>query len=457
VSPGAYAAAEAALVFSFDQALSIATLNAGHLIREVERLGPGSELQFLELSWNFIASDSGQVERVLVTVRDTTVLRRLKQMAGKKEREVDMIVQVLDCGVEATRAFCLNCHQLLADNRAAVDLEMSEQRLAAGFRNLHSLKGNARLHGLSHLVDCLHSAEDAYDEARRGPPSRIDGQQLLQQLGAIEAMLAEYESVCEQRLSAVSSRPQDPNEAVLRDLRRLVDAASAGEGSHDLMRELRGLLERLEPTSVARLVEETREMLPSLAAELGKPAPRVLTQLAEAQLAGDWTGLVKDVLVQCFRNSLYHGIEMPEARELAGKPARGTIQVSVRSCHDAFELHISDDGRGLALEKLRERAGQRALSDEAVAEQIFVSGVSTADTVDRVAGRGVGLDIVRASVQARGGDALVRFSGEEQQGYRPFVLVILLPCGAVASSGGERRAEPLEVGAPRAGSGVAAA
>ncbi|WP_437302522.1 AAA family ATPase [Sorangium sp. So ce388] len=440
--PDARSAAEAALCCAFDQEQWLAELNADHLIREVERAAPGGKPQFLEISWNFIASEASLVERMLVTVRDVTLLRSLRQAARSKEREVDIIVQALDCGVDATRAFCVSCRELLAVNRAALglDAETSEQ-VRDALRNLHTLKGNARLHGFTHLVDCLHAAENAYQASRRAPEQppeqKTARHELLEHLDAVERTVAEYESVCQQKLTAVIKKPDERSERVLRDIRGLVATATSSDAAHELVRQLRGVLARLDPTSVARLVDETREMLPSLAAELGKPAPAVLTEHAEAQLAGDWTGLVRDVLVQCFRNSLYHGIEMPDVRERAGKPAQGRIHVRVRSGPSALELQLFDDGAGLSLEKLHQRGGNHALPDEALADRIFLSGVSTAETIGQVAGRGVGLDIVRASLRARGGDALVRFTGEERDGHRPFMMVLLMPKSAVASRPGE--------------------
>ncbi|WP_437710418.1 AAA family ATPase [Sorangium sp. So ce448] len=435
VRPDARSAAEAALSCAFGQEQWLAALNTHHLIREVERTGPGGKPQFLEISWNFIESEAGQVERMLVTVRDVTLLRSLRQAARNKEREVDIIVQALDRGVETTRAFCVDCRELLAANRAALEpqVESSEQLCDAALRTLHTLKGNARLHGFTHLVDCLHAAEHACQALRREPEQPIDGRELLEQLDAVERTVAEYESICQQRLTAVIQRLDERSEGVLHDIRGLVATAAPTDAAEELVRKLRGALARLDPTSVARLVDETREMLPGLAAELGKPAPAVLTEQAEAQLASDWTGLVKNILVQCFRNSLYHGIEMPDVRELAGKPAQGRIDVRVRSGTRALELQIFDDGSGLSLEKLRRRDGVHGLPDEALADQIFLSGVSTAETIGQVAGRGVGLDIVRASLRARGGDALVRFTGEERDGHRPFMLVLLMPRSALAA------------------------
>jgi predicted ATPase/HPt (histidine-containing phosphotransfer) domain-containing protein len=440
VRPDARGTAEAALRACFDQEPWLAEVSAEHLIRDVERRGPGGAPQFLEISWNFITSEAGKVDRLLVTVRDVTLLRHLRQTARNKEREVEVIVQVLDAGVESLQMFCVNCRQLLAENRAglAPDAEVSEKYEAAAFRNLHTLKGNARVHGFTHLVDALHSAEDAYAALRREPEAPIDRQKLREQLDAVEEIAVVYETVCQQKLTAAVKKSVERSEGVLQDVRALLASATSSDAASELLPELRRILARLEQTSVLRLVEETRPMLPSLAAELGKPAPAVITQQAEAQLPNDWAGPVKDALVQCFRNSLYHGIEMPDERERAGKPAKGRIQICARSTLSALEVEVSDDGRGLSLQKLRQRPGNQTLSDEALAEQIFLSGVSTAESVGRVAGRGVGLDIVRASLRSRGGDAFVRFTAEERGGYRPFALVILMPKSALGLRSDER-------------------
>jgi chemotaxis protein histidine kinase CheA len=72
---------------------------------------------------------------------------------------------------------------------------------------------------------------------------------------------------------------------------------------------------------------------------------------------------------------------MPAARELSGKPRQGSIHVRARRTQAGLEVQIYDDGRGLALSRLRAREGNHELSDDALAEQIFLSGVSTAETV----------------------------------------------------------------------------
>ena len=172
-------------------------------------------------------------------------------------------------------------------------------------------------------------------------------------------------------------------------------------------------------------------MTPSLALELGKSAPVVHCHDVTTVLAGDWVQRMKDTLVQCFRNALYHGIEPRDARCSAGKTPRGTFASKPTAVGDALEVHIADDGRGLPLAVLRQAAGGDLLTDDELAERIFQRGVSSAASVGLVAGRGVGLDLVRFLFRERGGDAVVRFTGEERDGHRPMVLVLVLPSSAV--------------------------
>jgi chemosensory pili system protein ChpA (sensor histidine kinase/response regulator) len=110
------------------------------------------------------------------------------------------------------------------------------------------------------------------------------------------------------------------------------------------------------------------------------------------------------------RNCVTHGIESPEARAAAGKNATGTITVTLAQEGNEVSLAFSDDGAGLQLDRIRERAVAQGLiapdvsmSDTELAQFIFTPGFSTAEQVTELAGRGVGMDVVRAEVNAMGG------------------------------------------------------
>ena len=152
--------------------------------------------------------------------------------------------------------------------------------------------------------------------------------------------------------------------------------------------------------------------------------PRLVRDLASAmgkdvalELFGQDTELDKgmierlaDPLTHMLRNALDHGIETPEARVAAGKPARATIRLS--ACHSAggVVIELSDDGRGLNAARIRAKAEAAGLiqpgeplTDEQIYAFIFEPGFSTADTITDVSGRGVGMDVVKRTLDALNG------------------------------------------------------
>ena len=110
------------------------------------------------------------------------------------------------------------------------------------------------------------------------------------------------------------------------------------------------------------------------------------------------------------RNAIAHGIEAPEARTAVGKPAAGTIRIGLHHEGNDISVTFADDGAGLDLARIRAKAldqglvtAGEALDEAATADLIFTPGFSTADQVSEIAGRGIGMDVVRAEVQSLGG------------------------------------------------------
>ena len=120
-------------------------------------------------------------------------------------------------------------------------------------------------------------------------------------------------------------------------------------------------------------------------------------------------GALDDVLRHLLRNAVDHGIELPADRVAAGKPSAGTVTVTARLLSDGLEVVVADDGRGVDTDAVRRAAqslGRREdeMDDQrAVVGALFEPGLSTARTVGAVSGRGVGLDVVRTTVEAVGG------------------------------------------------------
>jgi two-component system chemotaxis sensor kinase CheA len=179
--------------------------------------------------------------------------------------------------------------------------------------------------------------------------------------------------------------------------------------------------------------------------------PRVVRDLARSlkkeidlEMVGEDTDLDKnlvealaDPLVHLVRNSVDHGIEMPDERERAGKPRRGTVVLSATQEGDHILLSISDDGKGMDPEVLRQKAVEKGMMDQEAAARldekecynlIFQAGFSTKHEISNVSGRGVGMDVVKTRIAQMNG--LVEIYSELGKGSEiriklPLTLAIL--------------------------------
>ena len=192
--------------------------------------------------------------------------------------------------------------------------------------------------------------------------------------------------------------------------------------------------------------------------------PRVVRDLAsklgkevELKTVGEGTELDKgliekiaDPLTHLVRNSLDHGIEMPEVRVAAGKSAGGTITLKAAHQGGNIVIEVADDGAGLNRDRILAKARERGMnvpdtvSDQEVWQLIFEAGFSTAAAVTDVSGRGVGMDVVKRNIHALGGR--VEIDSAPGQGTRisvrlPLTLAIL--DGLSVSVGGEMFIVPL--------------
>lgn len=130
---------------------------------------------------------------------------------------------------------------------------------------------------------------------------------------------------------------------------------------------------------------------------------------AETELDRSVMDGLNDPLLHLIRNSVNHGIESPEAREAAGKPRKGFVKLAAHRDRDNVIIEIIDDGAGINTEKIKKKAVEKAfvtqegadlLTDEQAIELLFLPGFSTADKISDISGRGVGLDVVRKSIEA---------------------------------------------------------
>ncbi len=193
-------------------------------------------------------------------------------------------------------------------------------------------------------------------------------------------------------------------------------------------------------------------MVRDLGRDLGKQV-RLEIEGENTQVDRDVLEKLEAPLTHLLRNAVDHGIETPEQRLLAGKPAEGLIRL--RASHQAglLVLELSDDGNGVDLEKLRRSIVERSLSPAQTAAQLseeelltflFLPGFSLRDTVTEVSGRGVGLDAVQHMVrQLRGAVVLEQTAGEGSRFHLEVPLTLSVVRSLVVDVGDEAYAFPL--------------
>ena len=206
---------------------------------------------------------------------------------------------------------------------------------------------------------------------------------------------------------------------------------------------------RMQP--VGRLFAGLPRLVRELSVDLGKQIELVTTG-ADTEVDRQIIELIRDPLTHLIRNCADHGIEPASVRRLAGKPETGTIRIG--AAHEAGQIviEIVDDGRGLDLDRIREKAVAQGLvtraemarmSHDEICRFIFAAGFSTAREVTSVSGRGIGMDVVRENLESIGGAVtLSTTAGKGTRFYLKIPLTLAIAPALIVEAAGHRFALP---------------
>ncbi|KRA80555.1 chemotaxis protein CheA [Altererythrobacter sp. Root672] len=338
-------------------------------------------------------------------------------------------------------------------------------RLDTIFRFVHTVKGNCGFFDFPQLEALSHAAEDALADVRNG--HRNADRQLVDAVLAVidrigvmieeiergepisdaadDNLIAALKGVPDVEVHvapATGSHPAATAAAEQRTIRLpvdLIDQVMSGVSEmvlarNDLARRMQhmGTDTGLETTfaRLSSLIAEVRDaitrtrmrrieglfstfprLVRDLSAELGK---QVFIELenGEVELDREMIELIRDPLLHIIRNAVDHGIEIPADRRAAGKREAGMLTISARQTGNTIRIGIQDDGRGIDCDRLAAKAvaaGLRteqeiaAMSRAERIELIYEPGLTTAESVTSISGRGVGMDVVRANLEKFGG------------------------------------------------------
>ena len=424
--------------------------NSHLLVHEIEKKMPGGRTKIIDLNWSPITDENGTTVRLMVCLWDVTELRSLAAEACEQKRELAIIGEILAVKQEKFHEFIDSARSFISDNesliRGAVNTphQFGVDGISHLFRNMHTLKGNARTYGLLQLTNLVHEAEQAYDELRKNRRTAWDHEAWLSQLAVISMALEEYSRINDVKLgrkgpgrrSGVEKFLMVQKEHIQQSIELLesVDISSV-ESLNKAVSRVRQQLQLIGTEKIEGVLAGVIDSLPSLAKELGKEAPTCLIVDNGLVIRSHISDMVKNVCMHLYRNALDHGIESAEQRIAQGKSPAGEIRLVLQADEGHFTLKLRDDGRGLALDLIRQKAranqlitdGQPLTSEE-IAQLILQPGFSTAEHVTEVSGRGVGMDAVKGFVKDAGGSIELCFVGPEtKNSFRPFETVIKLP------------------------------
>lgn len=366
------------------------------------------------------------------------------------------------------------------------------EQLSEIFRFVHTVKGNCGFFDLPRLEALAHAAEDALGDVRAGKRAIDSGLvnavlAVLDRIGEMVEAIAAGEdisggddsdliarlSVVERDIVAAQPAATPVKAAPAREPFRsvrlptsLVDRVMSGVSDMILVRnelerqlrhsdgdpallanfgrlssllsEMQAAMARVRMQPIGTLFDGYQRMIRDLAAELGKQV-EVEIESGQVELDREMIELLRDPLLHVIRNAIDHGIESPAERQAAGKRSEGRLMLSARQTGNEIRIAILDDGRGIDADKVVARAIDRGIVTAEQAARMDAAqklmlicepGLSTAREVTAISGRGVGMDVVRASIERTGGK--LRIVSTPGEGTR-FLLDVPLTLSIVPS------------------------
>ncbi|ASS55795.1 chemotaxis protein CheA [Rhizobium leguminosarum] len=262
----------------------------------------------------------------------------------------------------------------------------------------------------------------------RVPAERLD--ELMDRVGELV--------IAQSRLSQLASASTD------------IALRSVSEEIERLSGELRDTMMVLRMVPVATLFSRFRRLVHDLARETGKVI-ELVTEGESTEVDKTVIERLADPLVHLVRNSIDHGLETPAERLASGKTEAGTVTLSARQAGGEVIISIKDDGRGINRERVRAKAESsgliqpgQPLSDSELLQLIFAPGFSTAAAITNLSGRGVGMDVVKKTVEAlRGAIDIVSMPGQGSEVSLRIPLTLAIIDGLLVRVGSGRYVIPL--------------
>jgi two-component system chemotaxis sensor kinase CheA len=386
-----------------------------------QNAGGGYDTHFLEFDFTRVKSE-GTLSHLLVTVNDVTkrvlLARELQESQEKSQAQMDLLLRILHIDPENLTSFLGDSEVSLKIINSILKEPAREEaafraKIDGIFRQVHAVKGEAATLGLKTVEERAEAFEESLNEFRTRPT--LSGSDFLPLVVKLDDLFGHLTQMREMVTRLVDLRQaigaQAAAAAAVEPVEQRVSAESAALLADAREEEHLSASTVLQHQEVSALKQALENLVQRLCSSQGKQVELRVSDLE--RVPEYYRRAVKDIAIQLVRNAVVHGIELPAERQAMKKPAGGTLTLEFADKGSAgFELVVQDDGRGLQLDKIKEVAVARGLLSSTQATEmdsrqtmalIFRPGFSTAEEVTSDAGRGAGMDLVRACVAELGG------------------------------------------------------
>ncbi|MFB2578185.1 ATP-binding protein [Acinetobacter sp. c2-A9] len=379
--------------------------------------------------------ENKDIARILVNVSDVSDAVRLEQRLEKEraqnEMQIDMLTTVLNVEPGLIQSFISNSKQYINKmndilrNPGSTQGEL-EAKINAIYREMHSLKGESSALKLQSFTALASDAETTLSGLRNQP--KLTGNDFLPltvQLDGLLNLSNMIESLG-QRIGAAFSGDvaNAQNKPVTATSSVQVESVAPVANVESTPAEATTAVNESENKEVNYFVQFVQDV----AERQGKRVNLDTSSYADVSLPAHLDSAVKEIKMQLLKNAVVHGVEKHIVRVANGKNAKGTIILAQELVSNQLHLIIEDDGQGIKFDSIREKlvssqkfdqAAVDAMTEEQLVMHLFDSGFSTKDNVDEDAGRGVGLDIIKARVEEHQGAVNVQ---SEEGKFTRFVI-----------------------------------
>lgn len=387
--------------------------------------------------WVPLRTEDGALDGLLLMVEDVTEKRRveseMKKLSRLHEESVELVTQIVNLEPDEVQDFVYDSSGLLREAEKIVQTASRDRQfIETLYRTVHTLKGNSGQFQFKGLQKLALEIEDSISQLREKTEWEEDSEDEAQvakiQQGLVEAegyvrRLEELRGKLGQKDESVEEKVARAAPSVLAQLSDIEGVAATIWGVHQAGRELgwpQGTLSLISSAAASaaalrevefgRLARTLASVISKVASRLGKKA--TFSMAGSGPIDIEVLRVLHRCMVHLVNNSLDHGLEKPSDRLAAGKLEMGLLVLEYARHGQQLEIAFSDDGGGIDTEMLRVKAVEKGFMDPDHAKTataadlldlLFRSGFSTREKVGEFSGRGVGLDMVRDTVQSLGG------------------------------------------------------